>query len=104
MEVVRTPHYSHHIADEHPIVAFNAVRVPASHLVGVEGKPTTFTQDWFRFERMMVTARFVGAVQRVVDEVTERRAGLRWSRVHARERRRADVSRAAGGAHLGGRQ
>ena len=31
MEVVRTPHYSHNIADEHPIVAFNDVRVPASH-------------------------------------------------------------------------
>ena len=39
VEVVRTPHYSHHIADEHPIVAFNDVRVPASHLVGAEGEP-----------------------------------------------------------------
>ena len=28
VEVVRTPQYSHHIADEHPIVAFNDVRVP----------------------------------------------------------------------------
>ena len=28
VEVVRTPHYSHNIADEHPIVAFNDVRVP----------------------------------------------------------------------------
>ena len=39
MEVVRTPHYSHNIADEHPIVAFNDVRVPVSHLVGAEGEP-----------------------------------------------------------------
>ena len=70
VEVVRTPQYSHHIADEHPIVAFSGVRVPASHLVGVEGGPMTFTQDWFRFERMMVAARCVGAAQRLVDEMT----------------------------------
>ena len=70
MEVVRTPHYSHNIADEHPIVAFHDVRVPASHLVGAEGEPMTFTQDWFRFERMMVASRCVGAAQRLVDEMT----------------------------------
>jgi alkylation response protein AidB-like acyl-CoA dehydrogenase len=70
MEVVRTPRYSHNIADEHPIVAFNDVRVPASHLVGGEGQPMTFTQDWFRFERMMVASRCVGAAQRLVDEMT----------------------------------
>ena len=38
VEVVRTPHYSHNIADEHPIVAFNDVRVPVAHLVGTEGE------------------------------------------------------------------
>lgn len=70
MEVVRTPHYSHHIADEHPIVAFNGVRVPVEHLVGAEGEGTTFSQDWFRFERLMVAARCVGAAQRLLDEVT----------------------------------
>lgn len=70
VEVVRTPHYSHHIADEHPIVSFTDVRVPASHLVGAEGAGMTFTQDWFRFERLMVAARCVGAGQRLVDEMT----------------------------------
>lgn len=70
VEVVRTPKYSHNIADEHPIVAFNQVRVPAENLVGTEGGPMTFTQDWFRFERMMVAARCVGAAQRLLDEVT----------------------------------
>ncbi|AQA04331.1 butyryl-CoA dehydrogenase [Mycobacterium sp. MS1601] len=70
VEVVRTPHYSHHIADEHPIVSFTEVRVPASHLVGAEGEGMTFTQDWFRFERLMVAARCVGAGQRLVDEMT----------------------------------
>jgi alkylation response protein AidB-like acyl-CoA dehydrogenase len=70
VEVVRSPKYSHHIADEHPIVAFNDVRVPTENLVGIEGGPMTFTQDWFRFERMMVAARCVGAAQRLVDETT----------------------------------
>ncbi|MET0901146.1 MAG: acyl-CoA dehydrogenase family protein [Mycobacterium sp.] len=70
VEVVRTPHYSHHIADEHPIVSFTDVRIPASHLVGAEGEGMTFTQDWFRFERLMVAARCVGAGQRLVDEMT----------------------------------
>jgi acyl-CoA dehydrogenase len=71
MDVVRTPHYSHHIADEHPIVSFTDVRVPVSHLVGAEGEGMTFTQDWFRFERLMVAARCVGASQRLVDEMTQ---------------------------------
>lgn len=70
VEVLRTPQYSHHIADEHPIVSFTDVRVPATHLVGAEGQGMTFTQDWFRFERLMVAARCVGAAQRLLDETT----------------------------------
>lgn len=70
VEVVRTPHYSHNIPDEHPIVSFTDVRVPASHLVGAEGEGMLFTQDWFRFERLMVASRCVGAAQRLVDETT----------------------------------
>jgi len=70
VEVVRTPHYSHNIPDEHPIVSFTDVRVPVSHLVGAEGEGMTFTQDWFRFERIMVASRCVGAAQRLVDEMT----------------------------------
>ncbi len=70
IDVVRTPAYSHHIADEHPIVSFTDVRVPASQLVGAEGEGMTFAQDWFRFERVMVAARCVGASARLVDEAT----------------------------------
>ena len=70
VEVVRTPHYSHHIADEHPIVSFTDVRIPVENLVGAEGQGMTFSQDWFRFERLMVAARCVGAAQRLLDEVT----------------------------------
>ena len=36
VRVVRVPRYSHTYADQHPIVAFEDVRVPASNLVGRE--------------------------------------------------------------------
>ncbi len=68
--VVRTPAYSHTISHHHPIVAFDDVRVPASHLVGAEGDGMRFAYEWFRFERMMVAARCLGGAQRLVDEMT----------------------------------
>jgi alkylation response protein AidB-like acyl-CoA dehydrogenase len=70
VQVLRTPHYTHSIPDEHPIVEFRDVRVPATHLVGDEGDGMTFAQEWFRFERIMVAARCVGAAQRLVEEVS----------------------------------
>ncbi len=71
VSVVRTPAYSHTISHHHPIVRFTDVRVPASHLVGAEGDGMTFAYEWFRFERLMVAARCLGAAQRLVDEMTE---------------------------------
>jgi len=68
--VVRTPAYSHSIGHHHPIVAFEDVRVPASHLVGAEGDGMSFAYEWFRFERMMVAARCLGAAQRLTEEMT----------------------------------
>src|SRR4029079_4508075 len=70
VRVVRTPAYSHTIAHHHPIVAFEGVRVPASHLVGAEGDGMTFAHEWFRFERLMVAARCLGAAERLVEEAT----------------------------------
>ncbi|WP_243060028.1 acyl-CoA dehydrogenase family protein [Nocardioides sp. SR21] len=70
IEVVRTPAYSHHIADHHPIVSFTDVRIPVSQLIGGEGDGMTFAHEWFRFERMMVAARCVGAASRLLDEMT----------------------------------
>jgi acyl-CoA dehydrogenase len=70
VEVVRTPAYSHHIADHHPIVSFTEVRVPAAQLVGGEGEGMTFAHEWFRFERVMVAARCVGAASRLLAEMT----------------------------------
>jgi acyl-CoA dehydrogenase len=70
VRVVRVPAYSHTIGHEHPVVAFDDVRVPASHLVGSEADGMTFAYEWFRFERLMVAARCLGAAERLVDEAT----------------------------------
>jgi acyl-CoA dehydrogenase len=70
VEVVRTPAYSHHIADHHPIVSFTDVHVPADQVVGGEGDGMRFAHEWFRFERVMVAARCVGAASRLLDEMT----------------------------------
>jgi alkylation response protein AidB-like acyl-CoA dehydrogenase len=70
VRVVRTPAYSHTIAHHHPIVAFEGVRVPESHRVGDEGGGMGYSYEWFRFERMMVAARCLGAAERLVEEAT----------------------------------
>ncbi len=81
VSVLRTPAYSHTISHEHPIVAFTDVRVPAANLVGAEGDGMRFAHEWFRFERLMVAARCVGAAERLTAEMTafarERQAGGR---------------------------
>src|SRR5580693_3560944 len=68
--VVRTPAYTHTISHHHPIVQFTDVRVPATHLVGAEGDGMSFAYEWFRFERLMVAARCLGAAQRLTAEMT----------------------------------
>jgi acyl-CoA dehydrogenase len=79
MGVVRTPAYTHTIAHHHPIVELTDVRVPASHLVGSEEDGMSFVYEWFRFERLMVASRCLGAAERLVDETTafaaQRRVG-----------------------------
>jgi acyl-CoA dehydrogenase len=70
VSVVRTPAYSHTISHHHPIVAFTDVRVPATGLVGAEGDGMTFAYEWFRFERLMVAARCLGAAERLTGEMT----------------------------------
>jgi acyl-CoA dehydrogenase len=81
VRVVRTPAYTHTISHHHPIVAFEDVRVPAGSLVGAEGDGMSFAYEWFRFERLMVAARCLGAAGRLVAEMTafaaERQAGGR---------------------------
>lgn len=70
VRVVRVPRYSHTFPDQHPVVAFEDVRVPSSHLVGREGDGMSFTYEWFRYERLMIAARCCGAAERLIDEAT----------------------------------
>ena len=81
VSVVRTPAYAHTISHHHPIVAFDNVRVPAANLIGAEGDGMAFAYEWFRFERLMVAARCLGAAGRLTEEMTsfarERQAGGR---------------------------
>jgi alkylation response protein AidB-like acyl-CoA dehydrogenase len=70
VEVVRTPAFSHTIPDEHPIVRFTDVRVPVAQLVGTEHDGMGFAYEWFRFERIMVAARCLGAADRLLEEST----------------------------------
>ena len=82
--MVRTPAYTHTIGHQHPIVAFEGVRVPATHLVGAEGDGMTFAHEWFRFERLMVAARCLGAAERLVEEASAFAAAARRRRPAAR--------------------
>jgi acyl-CoA dehydrogenase len=81
VSVVRTPAYSHTVSHHHPIVAFTDVAVPAANLVGAEGAGMVFAYEWFRFERLMVAARCLGAAERLTAEMTafaaQRRVGGR---------------------------
>jgi acyl-CoA dehydrogenase len=70
VRVVRTPAYSHTISHHHPIVAFEGVRVPESHRVGEEGGGMSYSYEWFRFERIMVAARCLGAADRLISEAS----------------------------------
>lgn len=70
VRVVRTPAYSHTIDHHHPIVAFEEVHVPATHLVGDESLGMAFAYEWFRFERLMIAARCLGATERLIEEAT----------------------------------
>ena len=70
IRVVRTPEYTHTYPDEHPMVAFDNVRVPVANLVGAEGDGMRFAYEWFRYERLMIAARCCGAAERLIDEAT----------------------------------
>ena len=70
VRVVRTPSYTHSLGHRHPVVAFEGVRVPATQLVGSEEDGMSYVYEWFRFERLMVAARCLGAAERLVEEAT----------------------------------
>jgi acyl-CoA dehydrogenase len=68
VRLVRTPKYTHTFVFEHPIFAFDDVRVDDDRLLGEVGQGFELTKDWFVEERLMIGARTVGASERCLDE------------------------------------
>ena len=67
VRLVRTPKYSHTFVFEHPIFAFEGVRVGLDAVLGEVGAGYELTKDWFLEERIMIGARTVGAATRALD-------------------------------------
>jgi len=67
VRLVRTPKYTHTFIFEHPIFAFENVRVGPDAMLGEVGQGYEMTKDWFVEERMMIGARTMGASTRALE-------------------------------------
>ncbi|HET9248660.1 MAG TPA: acyl-CoA dehydrogenase family protein [Actinomycetota bacterium] len=67
VRLVRTPKYMHTFVFEHPIFAFDGVRVGDDRILGRIGDGFELTKDWFVEERLMIGARTVGAATRALE-------------------------------------
>jgi acyl-CoA dehydrogenase len=67
VRVVRTPKYTHTFVFEHPIFAFEDVRVGDDQVLGEIGHGFELTKDWFVEERLMIGARTMGASARALE-------------------------------------
>jgi acyl-CoA dehydrogenase len=67
VRLVRTPAYMHTFVFEHPIFAFEDVRVDDDRILGAIGQGFELTKEWFVEERLMIGARTVGAATRALE-------------------------------------
>ncbi len=67
VRLVRTPAYMHTFVFEHPIFAFEDVRVGDDRVLGEIGQGFELTKNWFVEERLMIGARTVGAATRALE-------------------------------------
>ncbi|HEX6400667.1 MAG TPA: acyl-CoA dehydrogenase [Actinomycetota bacterium] len=67
VRLVRTPKYMHTFVFEHPIFAFDDVRVGSDAVLGEIGRGFELTKEWFVEERLMIGARTVGAATRALE-------------------------------------
>ncbi len=67
VRLVRTPKYMHTFVFEHPIFAFEDVRVGDDRVLGEVGEGFDLTKDWFVEERLMIGARTMGASARALE-------------------------------------
>ncbi len=70
VDVVRVPKYMHSHS-EHPIFSFKDTFVPADNMIDPEIDAMHWTNEWFRYERLMIAARCCGAASRLIDEATK---------------------------------
>ena len=67
VRMVRSPRYMHTFVFEHPVFAFDGVKVRADRILGEVGSGYELTKDWFVEERLMIGARTVGASIRLLE-------------------------------------
>ena len=67
VRLVRTPKYMHTFVFEHPIFAFEDVRVGDDQVLGEIGQGFELTKEWFVEERLMIGARTIGASTRALE-------------------------------------
>lgn len=67
VRLVRTPKYMHTFVFEHPIFAFEDVRVGDDRVLGQVGEGSDLTKEWFVEERLMIGARTMGASARALE-------------------------------------
>jgi alkylation response protein AidB-like acyl-CoA dehydrogenase len=67
VRLVRTPKYMHTFVFEHPIFAFEGVRLGDDRVLGDVGRGFELTKAWFVEERLMIGARTVGAASRALE-------------------------------------
>ncbi len=67
VRLVRTPRYTHTFVFEHPVFAFDGVRVGDDRVLGEVGEGFELTKDWFVEERIMIGARTMGASARALE-------------------------------------
>jgi acyl-CoA dehydrogenase len=77
VRIVRTPKYMHTFVFEHPIFAFENVRVDDGQVLGGVGDGFELTKEWFVEERLMIGARTMGASARALELSVEFAEGRR---------------------------
>jgi alkylation response protein AidB-like acyl-CoA dehydrogenase len=68
---VDDPPFTHHYADGHPTMRFDAVRVTDADVIGAVGDGDELQRGWFVEERLGIAVRCVGAMHRLLGEAME---------------------------------
>jgi acyl-CoA dehydrogenase len=71
ISTVEDPPFTHHYADGHPTMRFDAVRVTDADVIGEVGSGEDLQRRWFLEERLGIAARSGGAMQRLLTEAVE---------------------------------